>query len=452
MGDNVISDAILWIGQSYSAILCDQELEPFSLYCYSEGGRKRRCFVHEAEMRGCSRKIPYVPAWLVPRQSRIFLMYRDENSAERGALFGYFVLRRFEHIVSRNYGEIFTSGETIPWIEVVCQEIISAVLEKVEKARIGEVRGSHRDFIESTLRKEFDKRWRKGLKRRRCRAITIRPRPKAEPQWPSPDELLDKELTDFLEDVLEDIIQDWLEERIDELLSRGIDPDEYLWLDVDEDNGDVSNGHISVPRGRCMYEEPRYCSKRLKVGAVYAVDALAAAITDAFARELARKPPTTIKAGEALFRKTLIRVRTQYRDGTLTKLDSRIQEHAEIRGELVVFKRPYPVFERRPRAAFRGLLRVDGDELLKEVAEHYQNPGQRENLVLPLHREKKGDFFDPAFMAQEFGITKRLAEGILLLYGETLKSLEEGEEFVLPKIGTIKCAAGGFLFEAEKTT
>ncbi len=56
------------------------------------------------------------------------------------------------------------------------------------------------------------------------------------------------------------------------------------------------------------------------------------------------------------------------------------------------------------------------------------------------------------FMAQQFGMTKHRAEAILLLYGETLKSLKRGEKLVLPKIGIIKRTDDGFLFEAEKPT
>lgn len=440
MGDRAIWDAILWIGQSYSEILCDQELELFSWYCDIKGEQKYRCYVHEAEMRGCSRKIPQAPDWLVPRKSRIFLMYRDKSSVERGLIFGYFVLRRFEHIVSRHYGKVFTNGESIPWVEEVCQEIISAILEKIEAARIVEIRGCHRDFIESSLRKEFDKRWEKGWTRqlRKGSGVTIRPRPVEKTQWPSSEELLDEDLTDFLEDILEDTIQDWVEEQIKK---RGTGSPKWPWPDGD---------NVPVPMPDTNYEEPRYCSKRLKVGAIYAVDALAADITDTFVQELAGKRPTTIKAGEEIFRETLMKVRQGYRDGTLTKIDPRIQDHAEIRGELVVFKQPYPVFERKPKAAFRGLLCIDGDRLLEEIARHYQHPKRNDVHILPLQAARKGNIPDLEFMAQQFGITKRRAESILLLYGETLKSLKEGEELVLPKIGIIKRADGGFLFEAEK--
>ncbi|MDH7504514.1 MAG: hypothetical protein QHJ82_17625, partial [Verrucomicrobiota bacterium] len=66
---------------------------------------------------------------------------------------------------------------------------------------------------------------------------------------------------------------------------------------------------------------------------------------------------------------------------------------------------------------------------------------------------KKGDFSDPAVMAQEFGITKRRAEAILSLYGDTLNSLKEGDELVLPTIGIIRCTDGNFHFvKTEKPT
>jgi len=40
---------------------------------------------------------------------------------------------------------------------------------------------------------------------------------------------------------------------------------------------------------------------------------------------------------------------------------------ATVHGALVVFHPPYPSFERRPVAAFRGLIRIDGRDLLEQI-------------------------------------------------------------------------------------
>ena len=88
-------DAILWIGESYAAIFCDKTPES-SDYCYiSPRGFAQRCYVHEAELRGCCRKVAEVPEWIEPGKSRIFLVHRGahKDNDARGSIFGYFVLK-----------------------------------------------------------------------------------------------------------------------------------------------------------------------------------------------------------------------------------------------------------------------------------------------------------------------------------------------------------------------
>jgi hypothetical protein len=369
-------DAMLWIGQSYYKIDCGQKLGLIS-DCCEIIGKKKRCYVHEAEMRGCCRKIPRTPKWLIQNKSRIFLIHRDGKSKDKGSIFGYFVLRRFEHIISRGVNEAITNYNKIPWPEEVCQNIISTILEKVEAKKIGDILGVHQSLIESNVKDEFLKYWKKGVEQQLSRGYCLTPKPKVSVtfQWPSPDETVKESMIDILEDILEELIENWIEEQINKLNNRP--PERYIqWRRaiVGDITGNSEHVYISIEDTWC--EESRYCSKRLKEGATYIVDALTATITDAFAQKLAEKHPITLREGEELFHETVKEIRLNYRNGTLTKIappyKQLLKGHTNTRGELVVFKEPYPIFERKPKAAFRGLLYVDGDKLLSEIVKHYE--------------------------------------------------------------------------------
>ena len=385
MGDQKCCDAMLWIGQSYAQILCDHQPEPFSEYCYIENDRKRRCYVHEAEIRGCCRKIPKAPKWLVPSKSRIFLIHRDGNSVDQGSIFGYFVLRRFEHIISGGVEEAITDDKKIIWLEEVCPEIIGNTLEKVEAEGIKEVLGRHQDLIKGSVEKEFSKCWEKGVEQQLAKGygITTKPKPTETFHWPPQNEPVKDPLIDFLEDILEELIKNWVEDQVKKLINPPDDRQMKLKRAI---TGNCVHAYISIEDS--LLEDARFCSKRLKVGATYVVDALTAAITDAFTRKLEIKRPATIRERKELFRDTVKEIRQQYPDETLTRIDRRIKDHAIIRGELVIFKRPYPVFERKPRANFRGLLYVDGDKLLDEIAKHYQTANKEDIHGIPLQAIK----------------------------------------------------------------
>ena len=88
-------DVMIWVGESYKKILCREKGS-----CGIPVKNKRnKCYVHEAEWRGCCRKVPAIPEWVVPGQSKIFLAHRDNlKLKKKGKIFGYFVLERVEMI------------------------------------------------------------------------------------------------------------------------------------------------------------------------------------------------------------------------------------------------------------------------------------------------------------------------------------------------------------------
>lgn len=96
-------DGLLWIGRSYRYIRCGSAencAKPADERDLEAARGQARCFVHEAEWRGISRKVPAVPGWVVPGESRIFLVHSDGLAPHHGRIFGYFVVARREALSS----------------------------------------------------------------------------------------------------------------------------------------------------------------------------------------------------------------------------------------------------------------------------------------------------------------------------------------------------------------
>lgn len=103
------ADGLLWIGHTYPDILCRSARN-----CAIPTGA--RCFVHEAEWRGISRKVPHAPKWAVSGKTRIFLVHRGEASAaDRGKIFGYLVLWRVEVLSRFPHPAPSPDVEAFPW-------------------------------------------------------------------------------------------------------------------------------------------------------------------------------------------------------------------------------------------------------------------------------------------------------------------------------------------------
>jgi hypothetical protein len=486
MGDQNYHDAILWIGQSYATILCKQAPEA----CYF-GPRHvpRRCFAHEAEIRGCCRKIPKAPSWLVPGKSRIFLAHRDgQEDPAQGCIFGYFVLKRFELIVDEATYAAVTREDEIPWIEALFQEIVQAILDMIEEEITGELSEEYAEKLREATREQFDRRWSKGFRRQigKGTGISSRRRSRHFPESPT-----DTDTCDLLEELAEELIEELIEEllkhaatpqgypdrdaerrelskkcgerlrekaqkqlarrlpgdpqrqprldihrvvekQVKELIVESFESDEVLHQLRAQDS---SRTNALIPSRATVHETHRSCSKRLKPGATYLVDALAAEITDAFTRRLASQMPATIREGEELFEKTVREVGKAHRKkAPLTEIYPGLEKHVTLRGELALFGEPYPVFARKPEAAFRGLLRLDGEQLLREVRASYEKVGTGGVPAIPYWCEKPGPW-TPARLAKRFGFTKARTRAILQLYKDAFKSLEPDEYLDLPLIG-----------------
>lgn len=113
--------------------------------------------------------------------------------------------------------------------------------------------------------------------------------------------------------------------------------------------------YILVPQEQAGGEEERGCGMRETDGAIYLVNELASEITDVFLKKLEEKP-----GNKTIYSKERINLFREAKREVVAKRKAKA-------GELVLFKRPYPIFQRFPKAAFRGYFRIDGDKLLEQI-------------------------------------------------------------------------------------
>lgn len=317
-------DTLIWIGKTYySKILGTDPGKPLTFSYPPKGMWPRDCYVHEAEIRGCCRKVPAIPNWLAPKKSRIFLAHQRGKRNGCACLFGYYVFRRAEMVV--------------PW---------------------------------------------KG----------------------SP-------------------------------IEKG----------------------ISLPHETTDFEALRSCGRRPNreedTKAKYMVDSLAADIIDIFQSKLGSGIHTTSRKHR--FFEQAVEDAGRIHRPSFTKPHNLIKNNANVRGELVLFdtiekgegekkNEEYPIIARRPRAHFLGLARVDGEKLINEIREWYNNDSK---CIVKIPYCGNGIPWTPADFAYEFGFNKRCAEEILRVFGGVLKRLSPGRSYTILNIGTFANNDGDLHFK-----
>lgn len=331
-------DALLWIGNS------------------SHQYRTIDQFVTEAKLRGCCRQLDCVHGWMRFGQSKIFLAHRGSHKdPARGAVFGYFVLERIELIVTEKVAEQMVKlSVRDPWPK----DARSYIALAEEHTRRGVPRKRIKSILREKLQQEHIPRIAAG---QFSRQSSLEPR-----------------VEDFIE-VFQDAVKELLKEWWDERRSR------------------------FVPHDVVCGEGHRGCSIRKGPGAVYAVDALCAATHDKYRellnREIAKKNPEEQKIFVRELKRRQMKLwypwiaENRPRGWSLTALmkaydgpflravkechvrrnpkhliDERLRGRVTQCGGLVVFDRPFPVYESSPRASFRGTRRVDGNELIQQIA------------------------------------------------------------------------------------
>jgi len=353
--NNDCIDAMIWVGS-----------QPHQWQTIDE-------FVKEAELRGCCRHIPCVYNWMKFGKTKIFLASKDKRKEwSRGSLFGYFILNRVEIITEHKIAHSLPQKKKSRFLWPRDIQYYITYLNKLERKKFPELK------IKSYLKKELQKRHipniRSGNTCKKPLLIKV-----------------EEKYIDLIEEALENFIENWLDTHYEDIIG-------------------------CFPCNNSLQGEgDRGCSIRKGEGSVYAVDALCAAVHDKY-RQLLRKKlyekNMSWKDEEKFLRKIREENKESWHEWRKNKpynlknlinvykgpfkkavqmtyekwrlrypLDPRLKGKASEHGELVVFK-SFPILERAPKPAyFRGILHIDGNKLIEQIANHTEEKA----LILTVH-------------------------------------------------------------------
>jgi nucleoid DNA-binding protein len=351
--------------------------------------------ISEARRRGCSRQVPSWPAWAKAGVTRVFLAHRGGKArGESGVVFGYFTLYGVDVIATQKqcdeYKKLLENEEVEPLIR----------------------------FWEARLDRQLPVSHKHG-------------------------------------DEVDDAIKDFL---LDLIISCEAPPHQH------------GSGYI-LSTNQTALEEPRLCGLRLGPErgkgegrpSLYFVDALERQIAETFCDALKELIKQALAKNPTKTEKSVWRELRQSERQPFRKIAKRIAASQSIdigakakafsraEGALVVFDKPYP-FRRAPSAAFRGFLRVDGDELLRRVAAH--NGGKQptaERYTLPYCGEetaRPGKAARTSQLATEMAHDLRMnvanARRVLGWLAATIqRELAQNELIRLTDIGTLRVRKKG---------
>lgn len=413
-------DLLIWVGQpkKRSVILkeTDGGLEPVytsSRYSKIDG------YIKEASEMGCCRRIPQLPSWVVPGESRVFLVHKgNHKSIERGSIFGYFIVKRAEYITEQQGpGLVKPATGQIPWSDYYYSKFIKA-------ARSCRGLANEPTCIRNKLPKSLKLNFPREVSRGRIKYR--RPFPKSHYR---------NKFLEMLKDILEEYIKECWEDFLESYDSRD--------RDYELVPGELSDGAGGLA-----------CSKRHVPGAVYLVNALYSEITDAFhdkfyhwlecegpskypslsREELIAELKKTERNPNAVYPEEGIEL---YRQARKEVLEKGIPEA----GKLILFKQPYPIFQRSPSAAFRGYRRIDGDMLLEQI----RNGVKQVTPVIPYCSGIEIDPDKPltksqlvAHFAKELGLHKATTGKFFIKLSDlAIDQLKRNKSMVLPGLGKL---------------
>jgi nucleoid DNA-binding protein len=221
---------------------------------------------------------------------------------------------------------------------------------------------------------------------------------------------------------------------------------------------------LAIPRFRAQYEDPRKCGVRPRESrgsshnpALYLVDSLTRDIDMFFCELVKELIEDELKSGRKVAKKGLKAKARKLFNQAVKKAQERPRKsptvpgiltgHAETCGTLVLFAEPYPVFHRVPQAAFRGLIEIDGDQLIGEVAETYDHdrlealsPWRARKIVLPYNHDPLKKLTQAALveeLARECETNKELALSFLKAFENVVGGkLRQNQRVPLSGFGT----------------
>ena len=424
-------DMMLWIGKTY---------------------RTPEEYIQETERRGCCRKIPEVPPWARPGKTRVFLIHRDGRALHQGSIFGLFILGRLE---------IITPDDDFPsWPPLGPAELRE--LRKIGK----------RQDLKKRLQKHKGE-YRRYVAERRTRRRPSPPDPRDDPLDELFEEWLKELLREWSEGDREPVPVDFSRCEPDRSCSQRLSPGAVYVVDalaaeikmayqaaLEEWVQEHTTG--ARPRGNLlaeMHAETQsawaWCRKvaggrsreRILSQLVRAEGPdrrwweTVGTVDGGVALRTLRRTPTREwhwwRAEPDLFHGVADEVHSKRR--AKTDVSTLLKENkGKLRGELVVFKRPFPIFEQAPQAAFRGVKRIDGDELLPQVEKGVRIPfipycieGIREDEIRTQSQLV-------ALLSSELHVSEALARRYLKRLAVLAEvNLEANGEFRLPDVGRL---------------
>jgi len=355
-------DFLIWIGTPKKRSVTVEEVDGDIRIVYKPARYSSiNGYIKEAMELGCCRRIPQLPSWAVPGRSHVFLVHQGNHKRlDQGLIFGYYVLKRVEFIAKQKGPDpIKPYRGKFPWSDKYKEEFE----KRVESCR-------ESDDAEACIRNKYPEKLKSNLLRDVCREeIEFNGRPS-------------RRYEDPFEKILDDILEEFMEKCWEELMER-MDKDDYAIVTQELAGGGGGLG----------------CSRRKDPGAVYLVNALYSEITDAYHEKLyywleheGRQEYPGASRKELIDKLKETENKTIYPEEGIKLFEEAKREVLANRkpkaGELVIFDKPYPIFQRSPRAAFRGYLHIDGDELLKQI-----NKGGK--AVIPVIRYCNGGGIEP---------------------------------------------------------
>jgi hypothetical protein len=334
-------------------------------------------FVKEAALRGCCRQLPFIPKWVVPGKSKIFLVHRDNHKlSSRGSIFGYFVLYKLE----------VPNGNGVPADPPTPPRPIRTPPPKNPKLIIPDYGND-----EYPVHERVAHVWTKCEGHRMC---SLR---KGNNAVYAMDALSAVTLNEYRRRLFK-LLKGMTKKEIESQLREFQRKNAHAWREWQKF------------RSMCIHWEHENMLSRF-VGPFH----------DAVERYYKRWIPVYEPC-------------------------PRLKGKIEVKGELVVFKRPYrPVFEMIPQASFKGIWHIDGNRLISQVIDHKS----RKLLFAKIYTcgesacpetgpiTRKSQLSD--CLRRELKISNEMARTFLAkLSCLASNQLRQHGRFRLPQIGTIK--------------
>jgi len=237
--------------------------------------------------------------------------------------------------------------------------------------------------------------------------------------------------------MLKDIFKDYIEEH---------------WRDFLES---YENGYYKiVPNELSECAGGLACSKRHVPGAVYLVNALYSQITDTFRDKfyhwLEHEGP--IKYPDFMREERIAELKKTEKNPNEIYPEEGIELYRQAKEEVLkkrtieadelhIFKKPYPIFQRIPSAAFRGYRRIDGNMLLEQI----NDGGKR---IIPVIPYCSGVEIDPdkpltksqfiAHFTRVFGLQKVFTNRFFdEMYNLAIAQLKRNKSIIMPGFGKL---------------